>query len=191
MDDARQQRITKARAILNNKVFLSKSEEQSRITNHLLERGLLRVDLQMIYQEQTPFNMLDNNSFASVLSQLTPREVLQNCKLGRKFATVCRDPQVFTFLLRKHYPDSFYADNPRQQYIALTTGVETIYILPSLNNNKYDKPKQLIPSSRPEDTPGWTLGNMHVSNISMIPVFAAWIAKNSKQGKTRTLSKIS
>lgn len=207
MDDSlRQQRIARARAILNHPGFLAKpEEEQSQMINTLLEKGLDPADFKMLQEEknqllqqgkqQNQFQILNNNAFASVLSQLSPREVLKNCQLDRKFATVCRDPEVFKFLLNKHYPNSFHTDKPRQQYIALTTGVETTYRLPfddgedddedysereDLDDKELVKAIKVGPSSKPEDIPGWSLANSgsQLAMISVSPVFAAWVAKD-------------
>ncbi len=73
------------------------------------------------------FGFLDKNAIVQILIYCHPRDVISLLQISFKLAAVARDPDVFKMLIRINYPTSCCTDNPRQQYIAITVGVETRY----------------------------------------------------------------
>lgn len=72
-------------------------------------------------------NSLDSAVITEILINLHPKNVISSAFICRKFASAARNRQVFQKLLETHYPSAFLTSNPRQQYIAITEGVETTY----------------------------------------------------------------
>lgn len=182
MDQHRAQSIAKARVILNHSAFRSKSsEEKRRVVQIMLDKGLLPEDLQMLKaelfpqgsQSQTGSNnllLLDKLVITRILLGLNPRDVLSTCRIDRKYARVCNDPQIFQLLMETHYPDSFLTDNPHQQYVALTAGVETIYYIDYKKGNSIEQsdPVQMEAPGRPEDasSPSWSSSYVAMPQIT-------------------------
>ncbi len=140
----RQEKINKARVILNHPRFKIKTQqERIAIEKMFVEGGLSVADLQTLKEEQGQndvglsqdtgpqihFNILDKAVLVQLLTNMTPSDVLSTCRVDRRYADICRDSQVFHRLLSAHYPESFPTDNPKKQYIALTKDIYTPYLL--------------------------------------------------------------
>lgn len=167
----RQERIIKARAILNNSDFKRKKpEDRKRIVKTMLERGLRLDDLQMLKDEldqQKRFNLLDKGALTMILLNLHPRDVLATCRTQRQYAAVCQDPQIFKRLLTEHYPGAFFTNDPHKQYVAITNGIQTTYLFPWIRDgSEYERPVQIGKSGRPEDIPGWSLYGVDTSSYN-------------------------
>lgn len=193
MDDAvRIQRVVKARAILTNKHFKNRStEEKRRIVRVMLDKGLLPEDLQMLKAELFPQSKqlsvqksiqqptqqlvgsnglltLDKLVISKILLKMKPRDVLSTCRVDKKYALVCNDPQIFHLLIEAHYPDSVLTNNPHRQYVALTSGVETTYFVDYKNAGSIEQtdPVQVGEPNVPENDPSWSSRNIGAAGIS-------------------------
>lgn len=226
MDNLQAARIVKARAILTNDAFAAKSgEDKKRIVKTMIERGLRLDDLQMLKNEllasgnmaaktattkatagtrrQKPaianpqnFALLDKGPLQTILLKLAPRDVLATCKTNPTYAWVCDDPHLFERLLAAHYPDAFQTSDPRRQYIAITRGVETNYVIGYGNDyltefikNGRAKPFQIGETRVPEDAPGWSLNNIHDDTIGAVirnKIFISWLTPEQYE-QLRTL----
>lgn len=202
MDDIlRQERIRKARVILNHRAFTAADNKgKEAIMRSLLEKGLDLDDLRMLKPEllhiieATPkgksgFDKLDVNAISLIFMNMKPKEVLSTCTTNRHFAHICQDINLFRSLLGKHYPDDFVTNNPRQQYAALTEGVESTYKLHIISQEvsgatyELEGPVLIGKSSRPELTPGWSVRNIGTQNfLEMLrnPIFLGWLSKNKR-----------
>lgn len=199
MDDNLRQNLTsKARAILNNSAFKAKTEDgKQEVIRILLEKGLRSDDLQMLLREMQPeqtaratskeltkFGILDIAALSRILVNLQPQDVISMCQTDKMFRRICYNPILWTFLIEKHYPDSLLTDNPRQQYIALTRGIETTYetkaVLTENGEGRTDAVK-IGKSQRPETTGGWSLDNVDPDTILKLlknPIFMGWLDKD-------------
>lgn len=168
VDVLREERLSKARAIINHPKFLSLSHaERTRLTDEMLRRGLSQRDLSHLIAEQKTFGILDKGVLFKILSELRPVDVISSCKLNRQFASLCGDALTFVNLMKLHYPKSFLTNNPRQQYIAITEGIETPYTLRTTTSysNIFKKHVERGVTRKPESTPGWTLDNLDIYNF--------------------------
>lgn len=198
MDALREQRVAKARAILNNSAFQVKSsEDKRRIVSMMVEKGLRADDLEMLQQEKVghfareKFALLDRGPLEMILINLPPRDVLTMCRTNRLYARICNDLQVFHRLLDLHYPQAFHTENPHRQYVALTQGVETTYMIRYNGRNtlpdvitRGEKPVQIGISQRPEDIPNWSLAKVDVdivSGFSLNRIFLNWITPQQRK----------
>lgn len=187
MDSLREQRITQARIILNHPQFLSKTQkEKEQIVKDLMTKGLSIEDLRLLATERKlqsldtgiSFNILDKGVLTQILLGLSPKDVLSTCKINRQYRHVCSDSKVFEQLLSAHYPEAATTDNPRQQYIALTDGVETYYRLrdSQLPGGKFLE--QIGPSRRPEMVTDWSFSNtlpLNIVGFFKSDVVVAWL----------------
>lgn len=191
-DVLRQKRIDQARIILNHSEFVRKSaEERYQIVKNLVDKGLDEEDIKILKAEADSksgelrrvlpenFALLDKNVLAQILANLAPREVVSNCGINRQFAHVCRDQDVFKFLLEKHYPYAFVTDNPHGQYVAITEGVETTYAVHpvSVREGKY-RTRQIGPPQKPELISGWSLSKVGLGRVLEFinnPIFLGWL----------------
>ncbi len=178
MDSLREQRIAQARIILNHSQFLNKTQkEKEQIVKDLMTKGLSIDDLRLLATERklqsldtrapdtVSFDILDKGVLTQILLGLSPKDVLSTCKINRQYRHVCSDSKVFEQLLSAHYPSAVSTNNPRQQYIALTEGVETYYRLQDFQLLDGKSITQIGPSRRPEMVSGWSFSNTRPLNI--------------------------
>jgi hypothetical protein len=65
----------------------------------------------------------------TIAKNLRPQDVLERCKVSKKFANFCRNPLYMEALLLHHYPNSDPTDDPIRQYKLLSkTEVKTLYV---------------------------------------------------------------
>lgn len=97
----------------------------------ILKVNLTRDDLLKAYYEieanTAAINRITADPLFLILTRLEPREVLKTCGLTRQFARLCQNPNLFAALMHLHYPNSFETTNPKEQYKAITMGLETTY----------------------------------------------------------------
>ena len=100
----------------------------------ILNAGLTRDDLLKAYYEieanTAAINRITADPLFLILTKLDPKEVLKTCSLTGQFARLCQNLNLFGALMRLHYPNSFETANPKEQYKAITMGLETTYRLP-------------------------------------------------------------
>lgn len=206
----RAERLGKTRAILNNEKFRAMpDEQQAEILETLVEKGLAREDLAALLAEvYKSFDILDKGVLTQILSNLSPDDVLNTCKTSKRYASICSDQDVFRRLLTVHYPGAFFTDNPRLQYIAITSGVETLYLMKQFtyyedgvkytDYKNFDPPILIDKPMRPEDTPGWSLRNLDgysildflrlriIITLDLSPVMG-WIKQSTTEEQYKTL----
>lgn len=196
----RKDRTTRARTILNHPGFQRKPEEQKqRAIEVMVRKGLRLDDLQMLKDElDRRFNILDANVLIMILLRSKPKAVLSACRINKQYANVCRKTAVFETLMRAHYPDSILTDNPKQQYVSITEGVETTYLISEL---KYEerglegrRVEDRVPhtvtlatkvgkSQRPESTADWSLSKIPYGNLLFFlgnPLYLAWVSRDKE-----------
>lgn len=183
-----QKRIEKATNIFRHNRFLQMTQEQKESAiKYLLARGLTLEELALAQEAAyINFNILDKGVLSKILFNLSPRDVIATCATNRKYAHVCREPHLFERLLRAHYPQDFETDNPRQQYLALTYDIKTLYAFPiDFGRQGIDAYQgelvQLTNPSLIEFTPNWSLYNVGLYSLSILiryPLFAVRIEQN-------------
>lgn len=75
------------------------------------------------------FNILDKNALTEIFIRMKPADVLNLCQINQQFNYVCEDRSVFIKLLDHQFPNSYYSDDPKKQYIALASGIVHFYTL--------------------------------------------------------------
>lgn len=97
----------------------------------LIQVGITLEDIVKAYKEivanTEAINRITADPLFLIMSKLDPKSVLKTCESTKQFARLCRNPKLFSALMRVHYPNYFETDNPREQYIAITNGLETTY----------------------------------------------------------------
>ncbi len=164
------------------------TQEQKEVAiEHLLAKGLTLEELALAQKAAyINFNILDKGVLSKILFNLSPRDVIATCATNRKYAHVCREPHLFERLLRAHYPQDFETDNPRQQYVALTVDVKTLYAFPiDFGRQGIDAYQgelvQLTNPSLIEFTPNWSLYTVGLYSLFILtryPVFAVKLEQN-------------
>lgn len=97
----------------------------------VLKANLTREDLLKAYYEiqanTAAINAVTADPLFLILNKLDPKEVLKTCGLTGQFARLCQNPNLFATLMRLHYPNNLETANPKEQYKAITMGLETTY----------------------------------------------------------------
>lgn len=128
------------REVLRSKMFDEFSpENKQRYVNLILEQpqvlqaGITSDDVVKAYLEikanTEAIKLITADPLFLIMSRLDPKSVLRTCETTDQFARLCRNPNLFSALMRVHYPDSFATSNPKEQYMAITMGLETTYRL--------------------------------------------------------------
>ena len=99
----------------------------------IISAGLTRDDLLRAYYEieanTEAINKITKDPLFLIMIELPPRDVLTACQTTRQFARLCNNPSLFSALMSFHYPDFFETSDPKEQYKAITLGLETTYRL--------------------------------------------------------------
>lgn len=70
--------------------------------------------------------------FFLIMAKLDPKSLLRSCETNEQFRRFCQTTEddksaLFSALMRIHYPDHYETNKPKEQYIAITMGLETYY----------------------------------------------------------------
>ncbi|MBA3757064.1 MAG: hypothetical protein H0X02_12945 [Nitrosomonas sp.] len=100
----------------------------------LVQAGITREEVLKAYHEieanTQAINRITADPLFVIMTRLDPRSVLRACETTSQFRRLCNNPNLFSALLRVHYPNNFETNNPKEQYIAITMGLETYYRVP-------------------------------------------------------------
>lgn len=136
------------------------------------------------------FNSLSKDVLKLIFLNINAKDMLQVCFVNRACAHVCRDKDLYTKLLTLHYPSLYLTNNPKQQYIAIITGVKTIYKMVFLHDNcilyrngepMFKQPVKVGRSRRPESSFYWSIQHVSIQTLHAllsVPSFKAWLSCN-------------
>jgi hypothetical protein len=177
------------REVLRSKMFDDFSpENKQRYVNLILEQpqvlqaGITSDDVVKAYLEikanTEAIKLITADPLFLIMSRLDPKSVLRTCETTNQFARLCRNPNLFSALMRVHYPDSFVTSNPKEQYIAITMGLETTYRLGrdqsiSVGGDQYwttfeRTPVQYEKTQLLVKVPGFKLKHLSQENIQLL-----------------------
>lgn len=113
-----------------------------------VDRNLVVINAVLLYGEQikqlenyrklTNINDLRKDEITLLLIKLPPHDVLSLCKINQKYRNICKNKDLFTILMKKHYPNAVLTDNPKAQYKAITNDVKTRYKIHLLRDTYHD-----------------------------------------------------
>jgi len=101
-----------------------------------------------------------------VLLRLKPHDVLNLCySTTKQFKYYCTNQELFTNLMRVHYPNAVLTSNPREQYEAITIGYLTTYKFKYDVEHKVviEQPQLFGETQLPQNTPGWSFNNVNIN----------------------------
>lgn len=76
------------------------------------------------------FSKLDVNAVSNILINLPPKQVLETCRLDKKFARFCENETLFTLLMKRHFPDYEIQNNSATlTYKSIVNGTYVGYIV--------------------------------------------------------------
>ena len=176
-----------AREVFRSKMFSSfPLEDKEKYVELMLQQlslvqaGINRDDLLKAYWEieanTAAINRITADPLFLVMARLDPKSVLRTCETTQQFRRLCQNPALFLALMRSHYPDYYETSNPKEQYIAITTGLRTYYQIPIENEFNDDgivapiifgHPIQLGKTQLPHHVPGFRL-NLEDPSVTTI-----------------------
>lgn len=144
--------MQQVREVFRSKMFSDFSpEDKQRYVNLMVQQpmltqaGINREDLLKAWNEieanTRAINSITADPLFLIMSRLDPKSVLRTCETTNQFARLCRNPNLFSALMRIHYPNSFETANPREQYKAITMDLETTY---RMRRKHVDSPGDMI-----------------------------------------------
>lgn len=196
--------VQDAREVFRSKMFssLSLADKEKYVElmlqqPSLVQANITRDDLLKAYWEieanTAAINRVTADPLFLVMARLDPKSVLRTCETTQQFRRLCQNPVLFSALMRVHYPNSFEMANPKEQYIAITNGLETTYRMQRskmspdsihVDWDQFDDPVQYGKTQAPYNIPGFRLNNLDRQEAALLlgpgylPRSLAIIAKN-------------
>lgn len=147
----------------------------------IIQAGITRDDLLKAYREieanTAAINRITADPLFVILARLDPKSVLRTCETTQQFRRLCQNPNLFSALMRSHYPNYFETNNPKEQYIAITNGLETVYRMQRARVatdstevywNELENPVQYGKTQLPQNIPGFHLKISEVYDLDQI-----------------------
>ena len=78
---------------------------------------------------KTTLTTLNDDSLIEVFKRMEPSSTLRLCQINDTFREFCNQAQLWRILMKAHFPDFEMTDEPRIQYQALASNIETTYHL--------------------------------------------------------------
>ena len=133
-------------------------------------------EVRKINENTEALNKMNRDALGRLLATSSPKDILRLCQTNEKFRETCKDQRMFKRFLDQYYPNAVYTDDPKRQFIALTSGVKTFYRMDIIGEMEkvvmspgggdgvyrytFRKPVQLNEPAKIEDIPGWSIDNM-------------------------------
>lgn len=177
-----------AREVFRSKMFNDFSpEDKQRYIELMLQQPSLvqaninREDVFKAYYEieanTQAINRITADPLFLVMAKLDPKSVLRTCETTSQFRRLCQNSGLFVALMRTHYPYNFETINPKEQYIAITFGLETTYRMQRTRItadstdvywNEFENPIQYGKTQLPQNIPGFELKISDVYSLNQI-----------------------
>jgi len=65
------------------------------------------------------FDILDKVALFEIFKNVPPWDVLNLCKVNKRFSEICKNEVIFSLLLKYYFPGITISENPKKQYINL------------------------------------------------------------------------
>ena len=72
---------------------------------------------------------LDSDSLLDIFLKLDPKSVINLCQVNINLDNYCNNNYLWSYLMKKHYPNFDVTDNPKEQYKNITFNTLSEYIL--------------------------------------------------------------